>query len=287
MGRFLKALWYYVSGQFLFKARSIEQDPHVVDAQFEEVIRAKKDRFRVVKDNVGSLIGLRERRKMDLQRNAANRDELQETKEGAEALLQEVVAKLRGQGVADDQIPSNPEYMKYASAYQDASSSLEQVETEIARIEEDIEKLNVQAEEHKIQLQELQRELQAIERERHETIIDMTLSKQMADLNDALAGTATDGTAALLQSLRERRMKARGDATISRELAGTDAKIEGAKLRTKARQSRASTELAAKLGLKLGLKPVVTSEAPTAATPATPVATTAPTGGGKGGSLPS
>ena len=281
MGRFFRALFYYVSGQFIWGAKSLERNPHVIEARYDSVIGKYRQRLAVVKDAVGGIVALREQRKMDLERLGEQQKELQETLEGAEALAADRAKKLKAQGKTDAEVQDDAEFKQYSSAYADAESSLQGVVASIDRVQRDIEKYEQQASDHVIQLQQMQREGKRIEGEKYETLVDVSMATQEREINDMVSGFATDGTAKELQSLRELRTKARGDAEVSRRLSGADANLQAAKLRAAAQSARAGSRLAAKLGL--GVQ--ASAEAPAAAAPAK-TAETAAGAGGKGGSLP-
>ncbi|MFH1098754.1 MAG: hypothetical protein V1723_02455 [Candidatus Uhrbacteria bacterium] len=283
MTRFFRALFYYLSGQFIWGARSLEKNPHVIEARFDHALGKLGDNLRVVKDQVGSILGLRERRKMDLGRLQEQKAEHEDTMDGAEALAQDRVTKLRAEGRSDADIEADAEYRQYSAAYADAESTLGAVNADIARCEEDIARYDQQGKDYVIQLQQMQREIEKIKREKHETLADVSIAAMEGDIQDALSGFATDGVGKELDALRDIRMKARGDAEVSRTLAGSDAKVQGAKLRAAAHAARATSRLSEKFGLH--------AKAEVAAAPAASVAPkmevpAAVGGGGKGGSLP-
>ncbi|MDO8424966.1 MAG: hypothetical protein Q7T01_00395 [bacterium] len=279
MGRFFRGLWYFVSGQFIWGAKQLERNPAVIEAEFDSAIGKLKRRFTAAKEAVGNLIAMREKRKRDLETLTETLETHRETMDGSKALLQEVVAGLRSQGLDDAAIQQHADYLQYASAFQDAQSSADAVEADIARCEEDIKHLEQQASDYKIQLQEMQREIEKIKTEKHATIADISFATQVQQMNDALAGIGSDGVSETLASLRERRDQAKAQATLSRELSGADARVQAAKIRTAARRSRANTELAAQLGL--GAKPVVET-----ATKAAVAEAVGDSGSSKPGALP-
>jgi len=265
MGRFFRAFFYYISGQFLWGAKRLERDASVVEAQFEHVIKTRRKSIATAKEAVAGVMAMHERRVADLQRYTAQVEELQETLDGAVALAQERMAALQAQGKTPEQVEQDPEYQQYLAAYQDAESSLVETEDNIKRAEADIEQLDGQVSDYVIQLQGMQREIEDLQREQRETVADMELSSMAQDVNDALSGITTGGDSAMLDSLRTRRQEAKAGAKISARLAGTDAKVQGAKLRAAAKRSRASTAFAARVGLKdAAAEETPSSEAPAA-----------------------
>jgi len=278
MGRFFRTLFYYISGQFIWGAKALEKDPHVIEAKFDNMLSKYRERLRVVKDAVGGVVALREQRKMDLERLNAQETEYEETMQGAEALSADVVKKLRQAGKSDAEIQDDAKFKEYAAAYADAESSLKGVTESIERVRRDIANYENQANDHILKLQEMQREMKTIEGEKYETLVDVSMSRQEQEINDMVSGFATDGIGKDRQELRELRMKSRGDAEVSRRLSGADASLQNAKLRAAAHVATSSNKLAAKLGL--GVKTV---EAAASAAPAQEAATGA---GGKPGKLP-
>lgn len=279
MGRFLRALFYYVSGQFIWGAKALEKDPHVITARFDAVTAKLWKKYNAAKDAAGGIIALRERRNGDLERLQRQANELQETMEGAEALAEDRVKELRATGKSDDEIQQDAGYKEFASAHSDAESSLAAVNADIDRVKEDIAHLAQQAKDNLIQLQEAQREIQEVERKKHVTIMDVTMSTQAQEIQDALAGIASTDVSKELTSLEDLRLKARGDAEVSRQLSGADVKLQASKLRAAAHAKRSGNKLAAKLGLGQ-------NGGADSATRVVPVAEAATGTGGKGGSLP-
>lgn len=277
--RLLYALYYYAVGWAIGAAKPIEKHPKVIEARFDRMLDKYRERLRVVKDAVGGIVALREQRKMDLDRLTTQKAECEETMEGAEALAAETAKKLKAAGKTDAEVQEDAEFKQYSAAYADAESSLQNVLASIDRTQRDIANYEQQANDHLLKLQEMQREMKTIEGEKYETLVDVSLSKQEQELNDMVSGFATDGIAKDRQELRDIRMKARGDAEVSRRLSGADVKLQQAKLRAAAHSARASNKLAAKLGLGTAQ----TAEKPAAVAPVAD----APTGvgGGKGGSL--
>ncbi|MDO8598757.1 MAG: hypothetical protein Q7S02_01465, partial [bacterium] len=188
MWRFLRVVGYYISGRFIWGAKALEKDPHVIEARFDSVTRKLWAKYNAAKSAAGGIIALRERRMGDLERLQKQADVLQETIEGAEALAEDRVKALQAVGKQSDEIQQDAEYKEYASAHSDAESSLAAVNADIERVKEDIGHLAQQAKDNLIQLQEAQREIQEVERKKHVTIMDVTMSTQAQEIQDALAG---------------------------------------------------------------------------------------------------
>lgn len=279
MGRFLRACWYYISGRFIWGAKQLERDPHVIEARFDDVLDRLNRQLAAAKDAVGGIVAQKERRKGDLEKLIGQESELQETLEGAEALAGDRVKELQRAGKTNEEIQADADYKSYSAAYADAESSLAAVRADIVRVKDDIEALARQGGDYLIQLKQMQREIQEIERRKHVTIADVSMSTQVAQLQDALAGIQSSRVSKELAALEDLRLKARGDAEVSRQVSGADAKLEAAKLRAVAHQRRAGDRLATRLGL------VAQAAAPVAAAPAKVAEAPAGTGGGKPGSL--
>lgn len=281
MGRFLRACWYYVSGRFIWGAKALEKDPHVIEARYDHAKDKLLRDLEHAKNALGSVVALKEKAKLDLERLGAQKAEHEETMQGAEALSADVMAKLRRAGKTDVEIQADPEFMQYSAAYADAESSLAGVATAIDRVKADIEHLHKLGQERLLQLQQQQRLIQEVERKKHVTIMDVTMANSIKALEDVASGFATSGVAKELADLEQIGLKARADAEVSRALSGSDASLQAAKLRAAAHAARAQNRLVAKLGL--GAK---TAEAPAAAAPAKAEAVGAGTGGKPSGGLP-
>jgi phage shock protein A len=174
---------------------------------------------------------------------------LERLKAGALAKAKQQVKKLQAEGKGKDDIQADVDYKKCLSAYNDFSSTLSEKQDRIGELETDIADYGRRIDEHKIQLQELARGIEKIRTEKSDAVADFITAKEEKDLADAFSGIAEDGSAKELQRLRQLRQEVKAEARVSKELAGTDTKVQEAEFLEYARTSTSNTEFDALIGL--------------------------------------
>jgi hypothetical protein len=116
-------------------------------------------------------------------------------------------------------------------------------------LEADVEDYGKRIGEHKVQLQSLMRDIEGLRSEAHDAVADMITAKEEKEIADTLSGIAQDGTSEELQKMRQLRQEVKAEARISKELAGTDTKVQEAEFLEFARQSTSTNEFDALIGL--------------------------------------
>ena len=96
---------------------------------------------------------------------------------------------------------------------------------------------------------ELAEELEKVKSEANEAVADMVTAQEEKDISDMMTGISEDGSASQLSEMRELRRKAKAEARIASELAGTDTKSQEAEFLEYARTSEANSEFDALIGL--------------------------------------
>jgi GTPase len=98
----------------------------------------------------------------------------------------------------------------------------------------------------------LQRDIEKLKSEAADAVADVITSKEETELADMINGISKDGMAKELQNLRDLRHEMRAEARISREMAGTDTKVQEAEFLEYARSNTATDEFDALLGMAEG-----------------------------------
>lgn len=248
-GRWIKAFGYLLTGQLDAARRTLDTNPHVVRAKYDEIINEKTARIHQYKQAVAQIIAQEQRKVAALRTLGEDIARLEKLKAGALAKAKQVTERLKAQGQTAEQIKANEEYKRCLAAFNDFSSTLNEKQARVAEIEADIEEYRKAIGDHKVQLQNLLRELEKIKSESSETVADMITAKQEKDIADTLTGIAQDGTAEELQRMRELRNEVKAEVQISRELAGTDTKRQEADFLAYAQESASSSEFDALIGL--------------------------------------
>jgi phage shock protein A len=260
MGRYLRALWYLVTGRFKRAADALAENQYVMEATYDKSIEKGTDRLQTVKKNVASLIRINEDKKAKLNAKTEAQKYQDKVKAGALAMAKNRAATLQAAGKTPEQIKADPEYLKCQGGYAAADAEWKKLDGEIDGLEKEIEEKAGQIEKYKVELQNMQRGIESLKEEKVEAVADVAVAKQERDIADALNGISADTTAQDLASVREARKRVKAEATVSRELAGTNAKVADNDFANYADKAGANDEFANLIGLEQKAAP--TPDAP-------------------------
>ena len=240
--RFFRAIWYTLTGRAHEQADKLMEDPNAVRGAFERIIRDKMENIQNYKNAIGQLIALVENKKGSLKKLTEDVEKFETMKTGAIQKAKATAAELQQQGIADEEIKQNAEYVKCVTAYQDFQSTLDEKNARITELEADIERAQKDIDSHKNQMQTLHRDLGKIKEEQSETVADLITAREQEQISDMMSGISTDGTSEELSRMREIREKAKGRSIVAQELAGTDARAEEEEFLAAAQSTAASDE---------------------------------------------
>ena len=247
--RWFKAIGYLLTGQIDSARRVIDQNPHVVRAKFDQIVRDKVNQIHTYKQAVAGLIAQQENKMAKVKTLSDEVGNLERLKAGALAKAKQTVEALTKAGKTKEEIHQHEDYMKCLAAYNDFSATLAEKQAHITENENDIETYRKNIADHKVQLQQLLRDVEKIKSESADAVADVITAKQEKDIADMLSGIAQDGTAKELQDLRQLRQELKAEARISKEMAGTDTKAQEAEFLEYARTSQSNTEFDSLIGL--------------------------------------
>ena len=252
IGRWFKAVWYKLTGAMDQARRGLDTDPHVMRAKFDEIIKGKVNQIHTYKQAVATLIAQQEKKMAKVKSLTNEVQKLENLKAGALAMAKQAVAKLQGEGKTKEELHADPDYKKCLTAYNDFAATLAEKQDHIKDLENDIGEYDGSIANHKINLQQLQRDIEKLKSEAADAVADVITSKEETELADMINGISKDGMAKELQNLRDLRHEVRAEARISREMAGTDTKVQEAEFLEYARSNTATDEFDALLGMAEG-----------------------------------
>jgi len=252
IGRWFKAVWYKLTGAMDQARRGLDTDPHVMRAKFDEIIKGKVNQIHTYKQAVATLIAQQEKKMAKVKSLTNEMQKLENLKAGALAMAKQAVAKLQGEGKTNEVVHADPNYKKCLTAYNDFAATLTEKQDHIKDLEGDIGEYDGSIANHKINLQQLQRDIEKLKSEAADAVADVITSKEETELADMINGISKDGMGKELQNLRDLRHEMRAEARISREMAGTDTKVQEAEFLEYARSNTATDEFDALLGMAEG-----------------------------------
>lgn len=249
LAKLFRSIGYLFSGKIDGKRRQISANPAAVRATYDRVIREKKARMQEYKEAVARLITQEQKKTANIRNLSQEVERLEQLKAGAAAKARSMVDSARARGLSAEAIRQEPDYQQCMSAYNDFNSTLKEKTQRIEALEADVAELEGGINGHKVQLQQLLREIEQIKDESSQTVADIITSKEEEELADILTGIGTDRTSEELQELREMRDQARARATVSKELAGTDAAAQEREFLEFARTHQSNDEFDQLIGL--------------------------------------
>ena len=252
IGRWFKAVWYKITGQIDQARRGLDTDPHVMRAKFDGIIKGKVNQIHTYKQAVATLIAQQEKKMAKVKSLTGEVQKLENLKAGALAMAKQAVAKLQGEGKTKEELHADPDYKKCLTAYNDFAATLTEKQDHIKDLENDIGEYDGSIANHKINLQQLQRDIEKLKSEAADAVADVITSKEETELADMINGISKDGMGKELQNMRDLRHEMRAEARVSREMAGTDSKVQEAEFLEYARSNTATDEFDSLLGVAEG-----------------------------------
>ena len=250
--RYVRSFLYLITGQIDKSRRALDSNPNVMKAKFNDIIKSKVDQIHTYKQAVATLIAQQEKKMAKVKALTQDVRKLENLKAGALAMAKQTVAKLQGEGKTKEEVHADPEYKKCLTAYNDFAATLIEKQDHIKDLEGDIGEYDGSIANHKINLQQLQRDIEKLKSEAADAVADVITSKEERDLADMLNGISKDGMGKELQDMRDLRHEMRAEARVSREMAGTDTKVQEAEFLEYARSNTATDEFDALLGMAEG-----------------------------------
>lgn len=249
VGRYFRAMGYLVTGRIDAARRAMSTSPHVVNATYDQVIEDKRKRIHQYKDAIARLIVQHESKMSKIKALTDEVNRLEQLKEGAAAKARTVVAQMKAEGKSIEQIKAGDDYQTCIAAFNDFSVKTDEKTERIKELESDVKEMDQTISGHKIQLQQMLREIDALKDEQATTVAEIITAKEEAELNDMLSGISADRTSRELSDMRQLRDEMKAKAKVSKELAGTDTKVQEAEFLEYASKNVATDEFDKLIGL--------------------------------------
>lgn len=249
--RVFRGIAYLFIGRLDGFADAIQQNPAAIEGTYESIIAKKKESLTTYTSSVANLMSQREQKLSRLKTLTAEVERLERLKTGAAGKAQEVVAKLKASGLDLKKIKADPEYQKCQMSFADFSSTLAEKQNTIKELESSATENDKSISQHKLKLTNLKREIEKLATEKSETVADVIGSAQEKEINKALAGISDDGTTRDLEKMRNMRAKAKAEAQITGELAGTDHKQQEQEFEAYSVNAAANSEFESLIGLEV------------------------------------
>jgi len=246
VSKYIRAVWYLMTFRVDRASETLRMNPGVISANYDRILKEKKDRLNQYKDAIAAMVAQEETKKQKLRSLNEEIDRLQNLKSGAAAKAKQIAAKYNGDAVATK---NDPEFARCQTAFQDFSSTLNEKQERASELEGDLEILVKNVSGHQTQIQSLMRDLEKLKEEKHDAVAQVLSAREEEQIADMMTGLSNDRTSEELRELRELRQKVGAKARVSRELAGLDTKRAEADFMEFAKSSVADNEFDALIGL--------------------------------------
>lgn len=203
--RFITTLGGLISSRVDEGTDAVTTTPAGVRAAFKTTRDNWTRQYHEVRDAVAQLLMVMEQKRAEVARLGKDREELAVKKRGA-------IEKFRQTQDAGFQKVFEDAH----AAEKGATERLEALGGEVAGLEEKIAS-------YKARLAEMQLQIRNLDKQEAEAIADIVSSKQIVELNDRMAKLSTSLHDENLQAIERARQSLRAKATLSSELAGSDA----------------------------------------------------------------
>lgn len=249
VGRYFRAIGYLFTGRIDAARQAISTNPHVVNATFDQIIESKRKSVQQYKDAIARLIVQHEAKMTKIKSLTEDVNRLEQLKEGAAAKARTVATEMKAAGKDVEAIKASEDYQTCMNAFNDFSSKINEKTERIAEYEGEVNELDSTISGHKIQLQQMLRDIENLKEEQATTVAEIITAKEEAELNDMLSGISSDRTSKELSDMRQLREEMKAKAKVSKELAGTDTKVQEAEFIAYATKHKASNEFDQLIGL--------------------------------------
>lgn len=243
MFRYLKALWYMVTGRVEKARRAMLENEHVMSMTYDKSIDKINERIATTRDSITELVRIEQTLISQVKSLGERMTRLSNVKDGAQVAMQRRIDELKNKGMTKEQIIVDAEFIKHQAAYNDASSTLAEVTSQYDEKNADVMNRTKQIAVYKTELQKMQRSRESLGIEKEEARADVAIAKSSEAIDAQLAGLSTDAVDTDLREAREARQRAKARATVTADLIGSDAKVIEDEYLKFASQTQASSEL--------------------------------------------
>lgn len=225
-----------------------------MEGKYEKIIEKKKARYEDLKNALAEIVALEQKKEFELNKAESEIAHLTKVKNGAGAKAKSLAEKLRAAGKTDAEIMADSEVVTCHSAFKSASETLADKEKRSDEMEASLAQYKKSKAGYLLELKRMQQDYQKIKEEKSEAIADVIIAKEQERIDSLVSGMTTDSGDKDLQELRDARHKAKAKAAISREIAGSDARLDEAEYLEFEANSVANSEFASFIGLDSGEK---------------------------------
>ena len=249
IGRYVRALGYLVTGRIDAARRAVSTSPHVVNATYDQIIEDKRRSIQQYKDAIARLIVQHESKMSKIRAVSDQVNRLEQLREGAAAKARTVVAQLKAEGADQARIKAGEDYQKCMLAFNEFNAKIGEKSPRISELEQEVTEMDQAIQGHKVQLQQMLRDMEQLREEQTVAVAEIITAREERELNDMLSGIGQGRTSRDLAEIRGVRDQIKANARVSKELAGTDTKVQEAEFLKYAQENIATDEFDRLIGL--------------------------------------
>lgn len=233
MFRYLRMLWYKLTGQMDRYSELLATDVNVISAVYDNAIEKTSQGTNDLVDAITELVDVRDTLSGEVTKQQAKISHWEKVRTGSAAAAKKraaaIVSAQKAKGIEDQEaikaaINEDAEYLKANGAFNDASSSLKEITDSAGRLQSEIATKDKALLVYKRKLQDFQRTKNNLQDEKATTKAEVAIAKRVATLNQRLAGIAESTEDKDLQMVQAARRRIVSKANVLTELVGEEAK---------------------------------------------------------------
>jgi hypothetical protein len=211
-----------MTGQVDTARKTLDANPHVMNAKYDEMIRQMGLKIRQYVDAASKVSAHLAKKRAAFEANEKEIAKLEQLRSGAVNIAKKVAENLTAQGKDPG---TDTEYTQHRAAFNDFSSTLGEKMKNRKELEDAIKAAEDTNKNNLFTLKNLQRDFENLKKEQGEMVGRMIGSAAERELNESIAGLSSDtnNIASERQRMREMVMESEAAAQITGKIAGTDA----------------------------------------------------------------
>lgn len=222
--RFFKAVAYVITYGVNKITDRWSNSPAAISSAYENIKNQQEKSITQVKKAVGGIMLLQDQQEARYKSLSNDVERYSRLLECAQSTGRTVVEKLKSEGLTEEEIGRNPEFLRCANAYKEFQFTLQSKQENMDALAKDIEESQKHIEEHTVELQKMVQALGSIEQEKQETIVELELHKHKEEVNNLLLGISTTDISAERARLQRLRKEAKVQTVINQKMLGASPK---------------------------------------------------------------
>jgi len=230
IGRLFRNIFAKGEGTANRASKKMMTDTDVLRARYDEVIDSSTTQIQALQSAVGRKMGIASQKEGKIKDLEDKIERLRKlcaaAKKKSDGIIEDMIASGKTREDAIAAAKRKPAVKELLTAYKDYSTTLKAREEELVGQKQDYSRTVEEIEAHKRQLSQLKRKLEETREKAVSAEANILSAQESKKIDDMISGISTDESAKTLKTLEDIEREALAQAQISKEMAGTDAKLK-------------------------------------------------------------